>query len=516
MQKITEVIYQIINSMEPSAVLYINYFTFFAYLLQKKAILPVLGTISELIETVLSFGESVERIADAERCVVEVMRSVSGLDEIRILQQAKKLPHLQVCSHIYINRREFINLVDCYLSNSANAMLVFPLVRRLLVELRCDELSEFQLFLWNSLERFAKIDYFQTAEIILDHFMEWLSKVTLNDSDSLLLYYYCFIARRDRGYRTLTDFEERDEELLFLAVKGAVINGLYENLDMELSGFLRYWSKTASRTDRCLNYTVKHGLILSSVLLLEARKLVEEAFELLDCELRKTWMENAILSSKYIYEAIRLANVHREEARQGNWLFKILNRILSLRETELHEESNMMLALNNVIAAIMESGSSDAERLVDALFTHPVFRCSTYAKSRSLITSMFASYRYEDILLKETLRCIESETLQMLSDLMKQATRRSAGLIISNLCIKCGSSPRKSSYLYSCGHMIHMECDSENSLRHCLCRTGSFMYCSITNNLSCGSSRVIRKPVKVDIFSEQSLRLTLGPNSLKS
>lgn len=48
MQKITEVVYQIINSMEPNAVLYINYFTLFAYLLQKKAIIPALGTVSEV------------------------------------------------------------------------------------------------------------------------------------------------------------------------------------------------------------------------------------------------------------------------------------------------------------------------------------------------------------------------------------------------------------------------------------------------------------------------------------
>lgn len=33
-----------------------------------------------------------------------------------------------------------------------------------------------------------------------------------------------------------------------------------------------------------------------------------------------------------------------------------------------------MVVLNNIIATIMENGSSDAERLVDALFTHPVFR----------------------------------------------------------------------------------------------------------------------------------------------
>uniref|UniRef100_A0A8R1Y1Z1 Vps8 domain-containing protein n=1 Tax=Onchocerca volvulus TaxID=6282 RepID=A0A8R1Y1Z1_ONCVO len=485
LQKITEVIYQIISSVDRSAVLFINYFTLIAHLLQKKAILPALSTINELIEIVLSFGESIERVADAERCIVEVMRIVSGLDEMKILRQARKLPHLQVCSHIYINRREFVNLVECYLSNPANA-------------------------------KFAKIDYNQTAEIILDHFMDWLSKETLVDSDVFLLYYYCFQARRDRGYRTLTDSEERDEQLLILAVKGAVSYNLFENMDMKLSEFLHYWLKTASKTDRCLNYTVKHRLILSSVLLLEARKLVKEAFELLDYELDKTWMKDSMLSSKYICETIRLANIYHEEARQGNWLFKILNKILSLPESELQEESGMMVVLNNVIATIMENGSSDAERLVDALFTHPIFRCSTYAKFRSLITFMFASCRYENVLLEETVRCIEREAILMLNDLMKQSTRRTAGLITSNICINCGCSPRKSLYLYNCGHMVHMECDSQNNTHYCPCKTNAFSCYNIKSNFNNRSSQVIRKPMRIDIFSEESLKLLLGPNRRKS
>nr|CDQ00099.1 Bm2704, isoform f [Brugia malayi] len=448
LQRITEVVYQIIKSMDQSAVLFINYFTLVAYLLQKKAIFPALGTINELIEMVLSFGESVERVADAERCVVEVMKIVNGLDEMKILRQARKLPHLQVCSYIYVNRREFVSLMECYLNSSTNA-------------------------------RFAKIDYNQTAEIILDHFMDWLSKETLEDSDALILY-YCFLARRDRGYRTLTDSEERDEQLLILAVKEAVVHNLFENLDTQLSEFLRYWLTIASRTDRCLNYTVKNGFILSSVLLLEARKLLEGAFELLEYELEKRWMKDAMLSSKYIYEAIRLANIYHEEARQGSWLFKILSRILSLPESELQEEPGVMVILNNVITAIMESGSSDAERLVDALFTHPVFRCSTYANFRSLITFMFSSCRYEDVFLKETIRCIEGETIQI------------------------------------CGHMVHMDCDSENSSHYCLCQINAFNCCNITNNLICGSSQVTRKPARVDIFSEESLKLLLGPHRLES
>uniref|UniRef100_A0AAF5PPP8 Vacuolar protein sorting-associated protein 8 central domain-containing protein n=1 Tax=Wuchereria bancrofti TaxID=6293 RepID=A0AAF5PPP8_WUCBA len=479
LQRITEVVYQIIKSMDRSAVLFINYFTLVAYLLQKKAIFPALDTINELIEMVLSFGESIERVADAERCVVEVMRIVNGLDEMKILRQARKLP------------------------------------QTLLLELQDDELSNFYSFVWNSLERFAKIDYSQTAEIILDHFMEWLSKETLEDSDALLLY-YCFLARRDRGYRTLTDSEERDEQLLILAVKEAVVHNLFENLDMQLSEFLRYWLTIASRTDRCLNYTVKNGFILSSVLLLEARKLLEGAFELLEYELEKRWMKDAMLSSKYIYEAIRLANIYHEEARQGNWLFKILNRMLSLPESELQEEPGVVVVLNNVITAIMESGSSDAERLVDALFTHPVFRCSTYANFRSLITFMFSSCRYEDVFLKETIRCIEGETIQMLNDLIKQATRRTAGLIRSTTCISCGCSPRKSSYLYSCGHIVHMDCDSQNSSHYCLCQINAFSCYNITNNLTCGPSQMTRKPARIDIFSEESLKLLLGPHRLES
>lgn len=49
-------------------------------------------SILQLIEVVLSFGESIERIADAEKSVVDVMRVVNGLDEMTILRQARKLP----------------------------------------------------------------------------------------------------------------------------------------------------------------------------------------------------------------------------------------------------------------------------------------------------------------------------------------------------------------------------------------------------------------------------------------
>ncbi|VDN02696.1 unnamed protein product [Thelazia callipaeda] len=515
LQRIVEVIYKIIDSMDRNAVLFVNYFTLVAYLLQKKTIIPSLEIINELIEMVLSFGESVQRIAEAERCIVEVMRIVSGLDEEKILRQARKLPHLQVCSYIYTSRRDFINLVECYLSDPVNAMLIFPVIRTLILELQGNDLSEFRLFLQNSLVRFNKIDCFQTAELVLDHFMEWLSQETLENSDEILLYYFCFMARRERGYRTLTGSDERDEQLLALAVKGVVLHHSFDDLDVQLCEFLRYWLKISSRTDRCLNYAVKSKLILSSVLLLEARRLVGRAFELLNSELETLWGKDLELSSKYVYETIRLACIYHEEVQKGNWLFKILDRILSLSETEFHEGSCIMEMLNSVIAAVMASGSSDAERLVDALFAHPAFRYATYAKFRSLITSMFALCQYEEVLLKETVQCIEEETIQMLNDLKLQSTRRYASLISSNICVSCRNSGNKSSYLYKCRHMVHIECASHNDVRYCLCQENAFSYQNVEDNLKRASSRMLRKTEKVDLFSEDSLKLMLGPSRLE-
>ncbi|VDN27423.1 unnamed protein product, partial [Gongylonema pulchrum] len=183
------------------------------------------------------------------------------------------------------------------------------------------------------------------------------------------------VFRRDRGYQTLTGIDERDELLLSLALQGIVVHELFADPDNKIHDFLHYWLLIASRTDRCLNYTVTQNLVRSSVLLLEARKLPDRAFELLNGELEKAWVKKDVLISRYICEIIRLASAHRDEARRGNWLFKILHKILSLPLSELQEEeSGMMITLNSVISAIMEGGSSDAELLVDALFSHPAFR----------------------------------------------------------------------------------------------------------------------------------------------
>lgn len=46
----------------------------------------------QLIEIALSFDASSLRCAEAERCVVEVMKIMNGLDESKILLLARRLP----------------------------------------------------------------------------------------------------------------------------------------------------------------------------------------------------------------------------------------------------------------------------------------------------------------------------------------------------------------------------------------------------------------------------------------
>lgn len=46
----------------------------------------------QLIDKVLSGDASELRIADTDRCIVELMRNVSGLNETLILRRAERLP----------------------------------------------------------------------------------------------------------------------------------------------------------------------------------------------------------------------------------------------------------------------------------------------------------------------------------------------------------------------------------------------------------------------------------------
>ncbi|KHN74752.1 Vacuolar protein sorting-associated protein 8 -like protein [Toxocara canis] len=515
LQRLVEVAHQIAMSVPANVALLSHLLVFITHLLQKGALMPTLDMISELIEKVLSGDASELRIADTDRCIVELLRNLSGLDETSILRRAERVPHLQVCAYIYTNRREFDRLVECYLRDSVNAQNVFSVVRNIFGELMHEELSSFTNFVRSLLMRLAAVEVYQTAELILDHFIDWLHDAPTDSDLSPLLFYSCFTVRRERGHRTLTGDEDLDERLFAVTVEELVSDEHDDSRDEKLVERLRYWLPIGSRSDRCLNLAVSHNLLASTVMLLEARNLPDRAFEVLFSELEKCWQKDDELVSRYIDEIIRISNVHQVQSRDGKWLLQVLHKILTLPEDALKENTEMKLRLNDIITGIVEGGSGGAELLIDSLFAHPVFRHATYGRFRPLIMSIISSCRYERVMMQTTVRCIEDESTQGFLEFLKRSTSLVTNLILSNLCIVCTKPPHKSSLLFRCGHLMHLECESEHTERQCPCQSPSFRLLGEDPAQNLITTEVCHrwKPQMKNIFEEESMRLTLGPST---
>uniref|UniRef100_A0A0M3HH30 RING-type domain-containing protein n=1 Tax=Ascaris lumbricoides TaxID=6252 RepID=A0A0M3HH30_ASCLU len=70
----------------------------------------------------------------------------------------------------------------------------------------------------------------------------------------------------------------------------------------------------------------------------------------------------------------------------------------------------------------------------------------------------------------------------------------------------------------SCGHLMHLECESENVERRCPCQSPSFRLLEEepTQNLLAKEVYHRWKPNIRDIFDEESMRLTLGPSTSRT
>lgn len=53
----------------------------------------------------------------------------------------------------------------------------------------------FQMRDYIQLQRLAAVDVYQTAELILDHFIDWLHDAPIDNDLAPLLFYKCFIIR---------------------------------------------------------------------------------------------------------------------------------------------------------------------------------------------------------------------------------------------------------------------------------------------------------------------------------
>ncbi|KIH55635.1 hypothetical protein ANCDUO_14202 [Ancylostoma duodenale] len=74
--------------------------------------------------------------------------------------------------------------------------------------------------------------------------------------------------------------EDVDEHHFGIVFEG-IVNEKLEDLDTVLQDLLLYWLPTGSRTDFCLNLAAEADCANSTILLMEARGLLDNAFEVL-------------------------------------------------------------------------------------------------------------------------------------------------------------------------------------------------------------------------------------------
>ncbi|KAK0411317.1 hypothetical protein QR680_005599 [Steinernema hermaphroditum] len=460
LQHLVEILHSLVKDLgRRSPIIFGHFLSFLGWLLEKAYVFPNVHMIGDLIDSVFSSEYALGCSKDSsEQCIIDVMNYVDGLDLDHILRMALKLPHVQVAAFIYTQKNEYNKLVQCYLRNRMNPQAVFSVVTELLRKIAPEYLESFRTYIKSIILELCALDSYRTAELVLDRFPEVLEHQKNLPYDLLN---NCFKIRRENDLHYLTGNDALDEKLFNAIFQGHLQRhevgeaegGLREKYDVKLNDEIHFWLPLGSASDFCLNLAVGHKLLRCSVTLLRARQLPDRAFELLFENLCEIEDDKAAVVTR-IDDILALCNDLQSEALEGNWLLKLFQHILSFED--IASDTELSARANAIILSIVESGSGEAENLVRTLFEHKSFVNCQYSRFSSLISSVLDSCQYEEILLEATLKCQEFELSRSVEQWTEQMQR--GVFSVTDQCIVCQEPPSKTSNLFQCGHMVHVDC----------------------------------------------------------
>uniref|UniRef100_A0A1I7WMM9 Vps8 domain-containing protein n=1 Tax=Heterorhabditis bacteriophora TaxID=37862 RepID=A0A1I7WMM9_HETBA len=435
----------------------------------------------------------------AERSVVDILRSVPQLDRSAVLRMAQSPFRPRVCTLIYFDERRFIDLINCYiLDNSSHE--VFSAIRSIQqADLSPREFEDVTVFvrsiipMVNScaiLQRLSQIDPVECAQILIDYFSDQLSVLRVESSNERSAYFplinAAFQLRRDRLESFLSNDEDLDEYLFGIVFEGIVRRG-GDGLSTSLKSILTYWLPLGSRTDFCLNIAAEAGCVEATIMLMESRQLINQAFELLFDQLQSN-IGNDGMMVQWLDNMLSFCARHSSLAHGQGWLMQIFRcitqatvdngshgkyfipcacffMVVLIHTSYLDVDSR----LQSLTARILESGSEHALELLQCLMEYPAFRDGLYRDYAPLINAILSACSFETSVIRDLLLCMEWEGASGLSSMSRQLCRRLEHTV-DGKCINCGKGLQKSAYLFSCGHIMHMQCDDGN--RSCSCLKG--------------------------------------------
>ncbi|KAK5986581.1 Vacuolar protein sorting-associated protein 8 [Trichostrongylus colubriformis] len=445
----------------------------------ESALVHFLLLISQLVDTsgVVTPVEIVEDVvtilmrmkwqhSSAEFAIVEILRAVPQLDRKAVLRMASSPMRKEICTFIYCGERKFVDLINCYIRDAENEG-IFSVIRRILrTDLNQQEYREISEVVCQLIPRLTAVNARECADLVISFFPNYLLNLRSHTKEermaSFPLLQAAFAIKRERQENFLQMDEDVEEHLFGIVFEG-LIKEEVENLDSTLQDLLLYWLPTGSRTDFCLNLAAEAECTNSTILLMETRNRLTDAFEILFKEIAESEGDRQRFVL-WLDKGLSFCSRHTSSALSKEWLIRIMRTVT--RAVIENDTTDMEFRLQSLAGGILENGSEHSLELVECLLEYPAFKNGLFRDYAPLINKILGTCSHETFLIKQLLLCIDEESSEELSLLQKLFSRK-IGDFIEDECVQCRSSVTKAAYIFGCGHLIHMECD--NGSRKCPC-----------------------------------------------
>ncbi|VDM56016.1 unnamed protein product [Angiostrongylus costaricensis] len=353
---------------------------------------------------------------------------------------------------------------------------IFPIIRRIFhADLSQREFDEISVVVLQLIPQLSIVNARECGDLVIHYFPHYLLGLRLNTIEdrkaNFPLLKAVFDIKRERQ-ETFIQMDDDADERLFEVVFEGIVKEQPENLDNVLQDLLLYWLPTGSRSDFCLNLAADSDCPNSTILLMETRNRLDDAFEILFQHMNSDQGDQERFVA-WLDKSLSFCGRHAGLAHSCGWLIRIMRAVTHASVEK--DIVDMEFRLRSLAGGILERGSEHSLELVECLLEYPSFKFGFFRDYAVLIHKILCTCLHESFILKELYLCIDQEsTLDLLS--MRMQLSRKVGGVIQNQCVLCRSPLAKAAYIFRLSTHI-----GENLLEYRkTCGPSNFWQCLIT------------------------------------
>ncbi|KAJ1360645.1 hypothetical protein KIN20_019671 [Parelaphostrongylus tenuis] len=295
--------------------------------------------------------------SSTELAIVETLQAIPQLDRKPILRMALSPMRKEICTFIYCGERKFIDLIKCYLRDMQNE--IFPIIRRIFhADLSQQEFDDVSAVIFQLIPQLSIVNARECGDLVIHFFPHYLLGLPLNTVEdrrtSFPLLKAVFDIKRERQ-ETFVQMDEDADERLFEVVFEGIVREQPKNLDDILQELLLYWLPTGSRSDFCLNLAAESECPSSTVLLMETRNRLNDAFEILFEHMNSNQGDQNRFVA-WLDKCLSFCGRHAGLAHSSGWLIRIM-RAVTRASVDKEDSVDMEFRLRSLAGGILERGS---------------------------------------------------------------------------------------------------------------------------------------------------------------